>query len=290
MGERQSDGGLSGRRRVRPAGAPPQPDAPHPDAPVTAGPRPAPAGVETLLAAALTGDATDTGAEQRAVAAFRAARDAGAHRARTRRRDDWRPVGRRAGGPAPKVTLSVLVAGLTAGGVAWAGIGTAPPSPGRAPEHPPAVSAPGTAPSADPAPTLRQGAPDRPAESSGPETRRPGSGSRATEAHCRTYERLRARGQAPDAPARRHLAEAAGGAAEVAAYCAGLLGGPAVSATPPGRQGGGLPEEAADGADGRRAATGRPDVPGGEAARGRGASGDDAPGRSGPARRGGGQP
>ncbi|MGW7224307.1 hypothetical protein ACWGJD_29900, partial [Streptomyces sp. NPDC054826] len=110
MGERQSDGGLSGRRRVRPAGAPPQPDAPHPDAPVTAGPRPAPAGVETLLAAALTGDATDTGAEQRAVAAFRAARDAGAHRARTRRRDDWRPVGRRARGPAPHVTHAGRVA------------------------------------------------------------------------------------------------------------------------------------------------------------------------------------
>ncbi|MBD9730843.1 hypothetical protein IGX29_03225, partial [Streptomyces sp. H28] len=111
MGERQSDGGLSGRRRVRPAGAPPQPDAPHPDAPVAAGSRPDPAGVEALLAAALTGDATDPGAEQRAVAAFRTARDTGGHRARTRRRDDWRLVGRRAGGPASKVTLSVLVAG-----------------------------------------------------------------------------------------------------------------------------------------------------------------------------------
>src|SRR5690606_41911270 len=62
-----------------------------------------------------------------------------------------------------------------------------------------------------------------------------------------------------------------GGAAEVAADGAGLLGGPAASAALPGRRGGGLPEEAADGADGRRTATGRPDVPGGEAARGRGA-------------------
>ncbi|MFE1846408.1 hypothetical protein ACFW8Z_23755, partial [Streptomyces sp. NPDC059515] len=129
MGERQSDGGLSGRRRVRPAGAPPQPDAPHPDAPVTAGPRPAPAGVETLLAAALTGDATDTGAEQRAVAAFRAARDAGAHRARTRRRDDWRPVGRRAGGAGPQGTPTVGGAGRTPGGGAGAGRGPPPPPP-----------------------------------------------------------------------------------------------------------------------------------------------------------------
>ncbi|MFJ9663807.1 hypothetical protein ACIRPP_04175 [Streptomyces sp. NPDC101219] len=289
MGERQSDGGPAGRRRVRPAGTPPQPDAPHPDAPVTAGPRPEPPRVEALLAAALTGDATDTGAQQRAVAAFRTARDTGAHRARTRRRDDWRPRESRTGGPALKATLSVLVAGLTLGGVAWAGIGTAPPSPGRAPEHAPAASAPDTAPSADPAPALRQGAADRPSESSGQETHKPGSTSPVTEAHCRTYERLRARGHAPDAPARRHLAEAAGSVAEVAAYCAGLLGGPPASATPPGRQGGG-PPEAADGANGRGTATGRPGAPGEEAARGWGTPGDDAPGRSGAARRDGGRP
>ncbi|WP_432058715.1 hypothetical protein [Streptomyces sp. bgisy022] len=147
MGERQGDGGLSGRRRVRPAGAPPQPDAPHSDAPVAAGSRPVPAGVEALLAAALTGDGADTGAEQRAVAAFRTARDAGGHRARTRRRDDWRPrEARTTGGPALRATLSVLVAGLALGGIAWAGIGAAPATADRGPEHVPPAGVPSSSP------------------------------------------------------------------------------------------------------------------------------------------------
>ncbi|MEU3946160.1 hypothetical protein [Streptomyces sp. NPDC029526] len=148
MGERQSGGGLSGRRRVRPPGMPTGPDAPHPDAAVPAGTRPAPAGVEALLAAALTGDGTDTGAEERALAAFRTARDTGAHgaRARTRRRDDWRPRESRTGGPALKATLSVLVAVLTLGGVAWAGVGTAPATADGDPEHAPAAVLPSARP------------------------------------------------------------------------------------------------------------------------------------------------
>ncbi|WP_320775210.1 hypothetical protein [Streptomyces sp. CRN 30] len=69
-----------------------------------AGPDPAPGapatGLEELLAAALrpAGAAAGPGAddESRAVAAFRDARDTGAHRdGRTRRRDDWRPEGER---------------------------------------------------------------------------------------------------------------------------------------------------------------------------------------------------
>ncbi|MFE0172658.1 hypothetical protein ACFWZ2_10105 [Streptomyces sp. NPDC059002] len=51
--------------------------------------------LDALLASAVRAGA-DTGvdaeAQRRAVAAFRAARDEGAHRARTRRRDDWRPA------------------------------------------------------------------------------------------------------------------------------------------------------------------------------------------------------
>ncbi|MFG2438261.1 hypothetical protein [Streptomyces sp. NPDC048508] len=46
--------------------------------------------VGSLLAAAMRGRSDDGEAEAHAVAAFRAARDGGAHTAPTRRRDDWR--------------------------------------------------------------------------------------------------------------------------------------------------------------------------------------------------------
>ncbi|MFJ8994174.1 hypothetical protein ACIRQH_27715 [Streptomyces sp. NPDC102279] len=46
--------------------------------------------VGSLLAAAMRGLSDDGEAEAHAVAAFRAARDGGAHTAPTRRRDDWR--------------------------------------------------------------------------------------------------------------------------------------------------------------------------------------------------------
>ncbi|MFG3172805.1 hypothetical protein [Streptomyces sp. NPDC048200] len=48
------------------------------------------AGVGSLFAAAMRGRSDDGEAEAHAVAAFRAARDGGAHAAPTRRRDDWR--------------------------------------------------------------------------------------------------------------------------------------------------------------------------------------------------------
>ncbi|MES4888387.1 hypothetical protein [Streptomyces sp. NPDC096012] len=58
-------------------------------------------GFETRFGAVLRADGGVSGpareAERRAVAAFRAAREAGAHRARTRPRDDWAPNGRAAG-------------------------------------------------------------------------------------------------------------------------------------------------------------------------------------------------
>ncbi|MDT0434290.1 hypothetical protein ABZ439_31235 [Streptomyces sp. NPDC005840] len=49
-----------------------------------------PVALELLLADAMREEAVDTEGQRRAVAAFRAARDAGRHRARTRDRDDWR--------------------------------------------------------------------------------------------------------------------------------------------------------------------------------------------------------
>ncbi|MGW7540603.1 hypothetical protein ACWGKQ_05730 [Streptomyces sp. NPDC054770] len=76
MGERHSHDADRGRRHAHPGATVPDPAAPP---------------LEALLAAALREDGADTAGEQRAMTAFRAARDIGAHRARPRRRDDWRP-------------------------------------------------------------------------------------------------------------------------------------------------------------------------------------------------------
>lgn len=111
------------------------------------GPRPAPGGVpgtEALLAAALRAESAGTEGERRALAAFRAARDAEpARAARTRRRDDWRPRDGRHQGRTPRTALSVLLASLTLGGVAYAamgGGGSASDDGGPDRTRPPAVS------------------------------------------------------------------------------------------------------------------------------------------------------
>ncbi|OIJ64206.1 hypothetical protein [Streptomyces mangrovisoli] len=57
-----------------------------------------PVGFERLLGHALREPAVDREAAARALAAFRDARDSGAHRVRPRRRDDWRPGERRLSG------------------------------------------------------------------------------------------------------------------------------------------------------------------------------------------------
>ncbi|MFF9220453.1 hypothetical protein [Streptomyces viridosporus] len=178
--------------------------------------------LESLLAAALVRDSVDAGAEQRAVAAFRAAREAGGHGARTRRRDDWRPRRRGLGSRPVKAVLSVLLGGLALGGVAVAGIGvpgpvtdrpaqdhgrtSAPPAPPRpstgGPTGEPAGGSPG------PGSASASAVPDRPAAAGD------------TEAHCRAYERVAGRGAALDATAWKRLTAAAGGEAKVDAYCA----------------------------------------------------------------------
>lgn len=85
--------------------------------------------VSPLLAAAVRGGGeADSVGEARAVAAFLAAREAGARTARTRRRDDWRPNARRRvqlSIRTIRTTLAVLLAGLTLGGVAFAAVGPA---------------------------------------------------------------------------------------------------------------------------------------------------------------------
>ncbi|MFC8514056.1 hypothetical protein [Streptomyces sp. NPDC057257] len=178
--------------------------------------------LEELLAGAMCPEALDTSAEQEAVAAFRAARDSGALKARTRRRDDWRPREQRRTRRSLKATLSLALAGLTLGGVAYAAIGTGGGSThddghaARQHEHPPtgpSASAPRT-PGASAAAT-----PDRPAT------------AKDTAAHCRAYENVKDSGKALQSTAWQRLIEAAGGEQNVAAYCAAQLGEPTATAS-----------------------------------------------------------
>ncbi len=234
------------------------------------GPRPAPGdapGTEALLAAALRGEGTDVEGERRAVAAFRAARDAEPGRAaRTRRRDDWRPRTGRHPGRSLKTALSVLLASLTLGGVAYAAIGgggstgddggpdrTRPPAASDDASVRPVVTPPVTTP--DPAApgqaTTPPGGSASPGTSAAPGAStppdRPAAG-RDTEAHCRAYERLAGTGKALEATAWQRLVAAAGDADQVEAYCTGQL------ARPTGQ---GPSAGAGNGADGNDAGNGR---------------------------------
>ncbi|GAA2640608.1 hypothetical protein [Streptomyces vastus] len=80
--------------------------------------------LEAVLAAAVRADSLDPGAEDRARAAYRAARQTEAHGARTRRRDDWRPRAHRRLGRSLRATLAALLTSATLGGVAIASIGS----------------------------------------------------------------------------------------------------------------------------------------------------------------------
>ncbi|MFH9851772.1 hypothetical protein ACH4NV_02700 [Streptomyces althioticus] len=279
MGERQSDGGRAGRRRVHPgrsACSVGVSAAPGRAVPVSVeGPAGDTARLETLLVAALVRDGVDAGAEQRAVAAFVAARESGAHGARTRRRDDWRASRRRFGGRSLRATLGALVAGCALSGVAWAGIQAAGvPGGGRSED-----TGPTRAPSASSAPVVPDaaggsgasgagGAPKESASASAAETGRDGArrgsgpaesaeaagaagAAGGVEAQCRAYERVAGRGRAADAPVWERLVAAAGGAGKVEAYCAGHGGGgrPTASVSAPV----GVPPEA-----GGEAGAGRP--------------------------------
>jgi hypothetical protein len=198
--------------------------------------------LESRIGAALRQDAARVGpeAEGRAVAAFRAARDAGAHRARTRRRDDWRPSRSRLARLMARTSLSAFLASIAMGGIAVAAIAAAgspadggrtavrpsahPPTDGgtthtsgRPPAGPSAVRAPrqtddpvvtGSAPAHIPAPDPAR--PRRPAKAE----------DKDIAAHCRAYEQVEDRGRALDSTAWQRLVSAAGGAEKVPAYCA----------------------------------------------------------------------
>ncbi|MGW5134552.1 hypothetical protein [Streptomyces sp. NPDC004135] len=245
MGDRLSRDADPGRRRVRTGEAVPGPWDPLQDM------------LHTTLVAALLAGGPGPEAERRAVAAFRTARDAGAHRARTRRRDDWQPSARPRTGRPAKATAAAVFTSLALGGVAVAAIGSAGSSAnGTGGQNHPSPSA--TSRPADQAP---------PSPSGAPEHRRGPSPAQDVEAHCRAYERAGERGRTPDATAWRRLVAAAGGADEVDAYCAQLEDGTTAA---PGGPGGG----AADAGPG-------------PAGKGDGTPGDGNPGQDAP---GGGKP
>ncbi|MFD8972206.1 hypothetical protein [Streptomyces sp. NPDC059593] len=215
------------------------------------------AAAEALRAALRPNQPVSENEAQQAVAAFRAARDAGMHAGsgapRTRRRDDWRPVTGRRIGPWPKAALIALVSGMTLGGVAVATgklPNPLPDLPERRPEPGVSTSVPASpeeaTASASPEEGIASASPSEPAPSTAPvrETSVPGptesdqvppGAAKSHEALCRVYEqRTGHAGEALDATALRRLVEAAGGEEAVPVYCEKLAGGSkARDKTPP---------------------------------------------------------
>ncbi|ARF53485.1 hypothetical protein [Streptomyces gilvosporeus] len=207
--------------------------------------------LETVLRAAIRTDRLDPEAEQRALAAFRAAaQGADGRRARTRRRDDWRPRQERRVRRPVRMTFGVVFASLTLGGVAVAAVGSAGSSTdgagtGRGTAHP-SAGAPGRpGGTASPSPSGHPGPTGRP------------SAAKDTEAHCRAYKQVEGRGKALDATAWRRLVAAAGGKDKVAAYCSEQL--TRATGAPRGPAGTGKPGKGAANAGNGRAGNGQAD-------------------------------
>ncbi|MGW3734486.1 hypothetical protein [Streptomyces sp. NPDC005148] len=187
--------------------------------------------VAALLRAAQRVGDTGPVAEQRALDAFRAARDEGAHAPvsalRRRRRDDWRPIERWHGVRSIRAVVAGLAAVMALGGVAMAaGSGTMPgpfgdgghdrPHPAHPANGEPAT--PGGSRGSTPTPgaeRTQQGATGR--ASSHPDQ------AQDDMALCRAYRHVQDSGKATDATAFDRLASAAGGASAVPDYCDGLL-------------------------------------------------------------------
>ncbi|MFF3401730.1 hypothetical protein ACFYW6_24865 [Streptomyces sp. NPDC002659] len=192
--------------------------------------------LERLLRAACRPGMVDAGAEERALQAFREAREAGlfTERVRWRRsRDDWRTAGERHRLRFFRALVAGVAAAAAVGGVAVAAGKGAIPSPfGGGAESKPARSAP-----AEPGPEEERarerrggGAPESPVGSPRPSAdatppARPGT-ARDTAAHCRVYlAAVSRRGTAPRGAAMARLEAAAGGPEFVRAYCERLLEG-----------------------------------------------------------------
>ncbi|WP_328670238.1 hypothetical protein OG905_16060 [Streptomyces sp. NBC_00322] len=192
--------------------------------------------LEGLLGAARRPGKFDAGAEERALQAFREAREAGLITARVRwrrRRDDWRAAGEQRRARVFRALVAGVAAAATVGGVAVAAGKGAIPSPfGGGAEPKPVRSAP-----AEPGPAEERsrerreaGAPESPARPTRPSAdatphARPGT-ARDTAAHCRVYlAAVSRRGTPPRSAAMARLEAAAGGPEFVRAYCERLLAG-----------------------------------------------------------------
>ncbi|MFE4414479.1 hypothetical protein [Streptomyces sp. NPDC056821] len=219
MGDRYSDGGGVDRRRAGTGGRGPGGDG---DTRATA--------LEPALRSALCAEALDASAEQRAVAAFRAARAEGVHQqARVRRRDDWRPR-RVPGRRSVRAAIAVFFAGLTFSGVAIAAIGS-PKSDGKAGDddharrHPSPTAPQAPSPDRSPAPAPADAAPSGPASPTPVPsvTRDHPPTAKDIQAHCRAYAAVKDRGKALESTAWKRFIEAAGGEDNVDAYCADQL-------------------------------------------------------------------
>ncbi|MFC4606654.1 hypothetical protein ACFO9E_02255 [Streptomyces maoxianensis] len=192
--------------------------------------------LEALLAAARRPGVVDPAAEERALRAFRVARDEGVGAAPVRwrrRRDDWRPAAERRRVRALKALVAGVAVAATLGGVAVAaGMGVIPSPFGGEAEPKPVRSAP-TAPVVEEGrggAGRGEGTPQSPVRPTRPSTGdaspgRPGKAQgQDTAAHCRRYLAAAAgRGTAPKGAAMAELEAAAGGPAAVRAYCERLL-------------------------------------------------------------------
>ncbi|MFB7494178.1 hypothetical protein ACFC09_05640 [Streptomyces sp. NPDC056161] len=227
MGERHSDGGRSGRRQAHRAGVAPERGQGQAGPDAALGER-----IGTVVRR--DGAGVDPEAERRAVAAFRAARGTRAHRARTRRRDDWRRSRPRRVRLSAGASLSAVLASLALGGLAVAAIASAgsPAHEDRRPAVPSVRPAdgggttsggdrPSAAPSTSPTATGPAPASSAATGSAADHARRDRPATAADLlAHCRAYEQVKGRGKALDSTAWQRLVTAAGGAEKVAAYCA----------------------------------------------------------------------
>ncbi|WP_051840892.1 hypothetical protein [Streptomyces sp. NRRL F-5126] len=224
MGTHDSEGGTYARHSAGPTGPRPEPAEPT-----------TPADLEAALGSAMCDETLDAHAQQQAVAAYRAARDAGLHtQARTRTSDDWRSP-RTTVRRSVRIAVAVLLASLALGGAAFAAI-ELPGSSGGTHHEGPRPSGPGPSASSKPSPPTHSGT----ATTAGPGSASP-SGSAGTavgprsegrpptaedvQAHCRAYASVKGNGKALDSAGWQRFIAAAGGEDHVSAYCAQVLPG-----------------------------------------------------------------
>ncbi|OAH13192.1 hypothetical protein [Streptomyces jeddahensis] len=180
--------------------------------------------LESLLATAVRADRIDVEAEERAIAAFRAARDgAGRSSSRTRARDDWRPRGWRRPGRSLRAVVGALLASVTLGGVAVASMGVLGTSSDDGHRERPRTQQTAQEPTAGAesaaAPSRGGTTPPESSPAAGDRGRDKAAGPGNGKALCRAYASAQGRGRALDATAWRRLVDAAGGEASVKAYC-----------------------------------------------------------------------